>query len=717
MPNIIGPDVSFYQDDPETPQGINFVKMKESTEFVIVRAGQNLWIDPDFKYNYREAKLAGLRRGSYWFYDSRANPKRQAELWYQSLEGDLGELPLFADFEDSYGGQYKGWRQWFDFLERLKELVGSKEIAIYTAFYYWRDNAPNATTQASNLEYFHQYPLWIANYGATKPNIPKPWKADEWLFWQFTEVGDGALYGVESKGIDLNYFNGDLETFKARFPAGPVGPPPPPPPKPGPGTKHRVTVAALRMRAGPGTNTEIIGRLKQNDIVVEITANTDRTWIKVTRSDGLVGWVSNEYLIVEEIPDAPPPPPDPEPTNRYFKATTRLKVREGPGTTFSTLGILDKDDIVEEIGATTDRSWLQIKRNDGLTGWSFSTYLTPTDSAPPPPPPPPPPVPVEKEWYRVVPATLIVRAEPGPSAIRLGALQKDDIVPALEESEDKTWAKIRRVDGLTGWCHKNFLALLGEDRPSTVRQRLAAGILYFRKASNTPRPIVTHALTIDLRASEYHFIVTPPDDDSGGVCTRTVSEFLQQFEVHVAINGDGFTYLNPAPPNDYCPDRDAVMPNGFAASRGRIYSERGGPTVYVNQNNEITFNIPKGKIFNAISGDRMVLVKGKPVANLATNIPNPRTALGLSSNGRVLVLIVVDGRQPGYSEGVDFPELAALLTSFGAYTGVNMDGGGSSALVIRGVDGLPRVLNTPIDSNVPGRERSLANHLGIFIKK
>ncbi len=470
------------------------------------------------------------------------------------------------------------------------------------------------------------------------------------------------------------------------------------------------------VRSGPGTNYDIIGRLKQDDIVVEISANTDRTWIKIKRSDNLVGWASNDYLIIEEVPDAPPPPPDPEPTNRYFKATTRLKVREGPGTTFSTVGILDKDDIVEEIGATTDRSWLQIKRNDGLTGWSFSTYLVETNTAPPPPPPPPPPVPPLKDWYRVVPSTLIVRDGPATSAVRLGTLQKDDIVPTIGESDDKTWVKIRKVDGLTGWCHKNFLTFLGESMPSTVRQRLSTGTLYFRKESQEPRKIVAHVLTIDLRAAEFHCIVTPADDESGGICTRTVSEFLEQFQVHIAINGDGFTYLNPTSPNNFCPGRDAVMPNGFAASRGKVYSERVGPTVYINQNNDVTFNVPKGKIFNAVSGDRMVLVKGKLVENLATNMPNPRTAIGLSSNGRVLILMVVDGRQPDYSEGVNFPELAALLTSFGAYTGINMDGGGSSTLVIKGVDGLPRVLNIPIDSNIPGRERAVANHLGIFIK-
>ena len=95
MRQIIGPDVSFYQDDPGTPQEINFVRMNQTTDFVIIRAGQNLWVDSDFKNNWRRAKEAGLPRGSYWFYDSRADPRQQAELWFNLLNGDLGELPSF----------------------------------------------------------------------------------------------------------------------------------------------------------------------------------------------------------------------------------------------------------------------------------------------------------------------------------------------------------------------------------------------------------------------------------------------------------------------------------------------------------------------------------------------------------------------------------------------------------------------------------------------
>ena len=208
---VIGPDVSFYQDDNATERMIDFAKMESNAGYVIIRSGQNLWADPDFKLNWQTAKGV-LPRGSYWFYDSRVEPKRQADLWVSLFAGDLGELPLFCDFEDNYDGTYKGWRHWYTFIERLKALVPGKEIGIYTAYYYWLENTAYSN---GGVEYFKQYPLWVANYGVTSPLVPKPWT--EWLFWQYTDKGDGSLYGVESKNIDLNYFNGDMDAFRTRF--------------------------------------------------------------------------------------------------------------------------------------------------------------------------------------------------------------------------------------------------------------------------------------------------------------------------------------------------------------------------------------------------------------------------------------------------------------------------------------------------------------------
>ncbi len=799
MAYIIGPDVSFYQDDPETPQGIDFVKMRQSAEFVIIRAGQNLWVDPDFKFNWKQSKLAGFPRGSYWFYDSRADPKRQAELWVQQFEGDFGELPLFADFEDRYNGTYKGWRNWYNFLERLKQLVPGKEIAIYTAFYYWRDNAPNPATQPNELAYFRQYPLWIANYGATKPLIPKPWGEDEWLFWQYTETGDGKLYGVESKGIDLNYFNGDLEAFRKRFKLSDAPPPPPPDEGTPTGKMYRVTAQTLSVYEGPASNLTVLGALAANEIVEEVGATPDRTWLRVRRADkslngwclasflqeqtappddgtptgkiyqvtavpslrvregpgtsyasiatlptnekveeigsnadrswlrirkldnSLKGWCSALYLKLVQTPPEPPPPAD----KKYKRVTTTaLNVREGPGTSFKALGFVTFGEVVEALGSNADKTWVNIaKLGSPLKGWSSAQYLMDVEDAPPPVPDgmtPIAPFDEDKRWYRVAIAPLPVRETPGASAKILGTLVLDDTVPALDES-NPNWIQIRRVDGLTGWCEKKNFVFLSSARPASVRQNLFRGVTYLYKDLTSPRKNRMHVMAVDLQTTGLEFLVTPSPNTNGLICTRIPARFLKEFGLGFAVNGDGFAYQNPTtfPPAAYCPGGgEPVKVNGYAASRGKVYSsvKNGQPIVYINSKNQVVINQTPATVFNAVSGDRLIVQYGQVVKNLADATPNPRTGIGLNKLGRWLIFMVIDGRQPGVSEGVTISELAEQLISYGAYTAVNMDGGGSSAMVIRGVDGNPVLLNTPIDQNIPGKERSVANHIGLLVK-
>ena len=59
----------------------------------------------------------------------------------------------------------------------------------------------------------------------------------------------------------------------------------------------------------------------------------------------------------------------------------------------------------------------------------------------------------------------------------------------------------------------------------------------------------------------------------------------------------------------------------------------------------------------------------------------PRTAFGISADGRWLYGVVVDGRQPGYSLGADMYDLVRILKAAGAVDAINMDGGGSATLV------------------------------------
>jgi exopolysaccharide biosynthesis protein len=214
--------------------------------------------------------------------------------------------------------------------------------------------------------------------------------------------------------------------------------------------------------------------------------------------------------------------------------------------------------------------------------------------------------------------------------------------------------------------------------------------------------------------------VTPPLRETvPQLCTRTTSQFLDDHDMQIAINGDGYFYLDPTdyPPLSYCTSSDPVKLIGYAASRGKVYSPKapGHPVLYINQRNEITFDVPKGKIFNAISGDRMLVSKGKKVAGLDAQVFNPRTAIGINQNGRYVYLMVIDGRET--SIGATFSQTADLLLSHGVYHAMALDGGGSSTMVIEGVNRLPRLLNTPVNQDTPKKERAVANHLGISLKK
>jgi phosphodiester glycosidase len=84
---------------------------------------------------------------------------------------------------------------------------------------------------------------------------------------------------------------------------------------------------------------------------------------------------------------------------------------------------------------------------------------------------------------------------------------------------------------------------------------------------------------------------------------------------------------------------------------------------------------------------------------------HPRTAIGVLSDGRAL-LLVVDGRQPALSVGMSLEELAQLLVEFGAVDAINLDGGGSTTMVVE-----RKIVNHPSD---PTGERPVSD--GIVVR-
>ncbi|HTP00003.1 MAG TPA: phosphodiester glycosidase family protein [Anaerolineales bacterium] len=267
------------------------------------------------------------------------------------------------------------------------------------------------------------------------------------------------------------------------------------------------------------------------------------------------------------------------------------------------------------------------------------------------------------------------------------------------------------------------LAIYDRGRPAPVpmREKLFDGVTYTRMVRLSPRPLMIHAITIDLKVGGIHLLVTPADEKGAQypLRARTTSQFLQQNGLQLAINGDGFAPWWSHSVADYYPHvGDPVQPRGNAASRGRVYwtSQAAVPTLYINSRNGLSFDAPAHP-YNAISGETLLLMGGQLIPDLNDTVTQPRSAVGFSKNGRYLYLVVVDGRQPLYSEGMTLKELAGLMQSLGANYAMNLDGGGSSTLVVQGSNGRPRVLNSPIDNYIPGRERPVANHLGVFVEK
>lgn len=258
-----------------------------------------------------------------------------------------------------------------------------------------------------------------------------------------------------------------------------------------------------------------------------------------------------------------------------------------------------------------------------------------------------------------------------------------------------------------------FLRPQPDDTTSTLFQ----GVIYQRDSRTTPRPVVIHVIRVNLGADGVGIHVTPGDPDQDlPLPARRTSAYLAEYGVQVAINGDGFEPWSSQSLINYYPHTgDPVDVIGEAVSAGIRYSNTtdAEPTLYFNNSNVARINFAPGNVENAISGNQTLVAQGRSYNNDDSQA-EPRTAVGLDRRRRELILVVVDGRQPGYSEGLTLAELADVMLELGAYEAINLDGGGSSTLVVESPSGQPRILNSPVNHGIPGRERPVGNHLGIF---
>ena len=234
---------------------------------------------------------------------------------------------------------------------------------------------------------------------------------------------------------------------------------------------------------------------------------------------------------------------------------------------------------------------------------------------------------------------------------------------------------------------------------------------------------VIHALRIDLQDPNIRLFTTQPipnnyQAESRETAGLKTSEFLLNNDLQVAINAN---FFSP------CCSQSSGSPmdvEGLAISDGNLVSSQedadfAAAMLFSSANvpSMIPINWPATStdgVANAVTGKYALVVNG---TNVASNGPiHPRTAIGYSADKRYLILMTIDGRQPGYSDGAEDINTAEWMIRLGAYEAVNLDGGGSTTMVVSDGQGGATLVNRPIHNNVAGLERVVANHLGVYAR-
>ena len=171
---------------------------------------------------------------------------------------------------------------------------------------------------------------------------------------------------------------------------------------------------------------------------------------------------------------------------------------------------------------------------------------------------------------------------------------------------------------------------------------------------------------------------------------RRTRDFLEEHRAH---GTNMVLAVNTSPWNPWEPPfthRHARLPHLTVLNGGIVsHTTKRGPMLVIYTNNvavitnalddadlpSVVLAHPGFKIIMK-AGEMLGASDGKRRPKLA-----PRTAFGISADGRYLYILVVDGRQEGYSLGADMLDLARLLKAAGAWDAINMDGGGSSTIV------------------------------------
>jgi len=264
-------------------------------------------------------------------------------------------------------------------------------------------------------------------------------------------------------------------------------------------------------------------------------------------------------------------------------------------------------------------------------------------------------------------------------------------------------------------------AVLHLAEPPDLSQPQAARIIYWETAWQGSRPVRLHLLRIDLADPNWE-VVTLIDDDPDGdgpaeAILRPPAEHAARHGAVAAVNANAFWHVGSI--------SDEERKRGWYAGKhvniaGAVVHD--GVLRSPPEEQRVDFWIDadgRGRVGRVGEGARQavsnlagpLLHEGKIVANDSPDL-HPRSLVGVDASGRYMLLVVADGRQRGYSEGLSLRESAELMRSLGCRDAINLDGGGSSIMLTVSADGYI-IRNRPSD----GRPRPVPVMLGVIPRR
>lgn len=231
-------------------------------------------------------------------------------------------------------------------------------------------------------------------------------------------------------------------------------------------------------------------------------------------------------------------------------------------------------------------------------------------------------------------------------------------------------------------------------------------LVYWSEVHQQPRPLRMFGVRVDLFSPQYEVVaLLTPDPDGHGPAEGVLEKPLpiaSRCGVLAAVNANAFGALPDAAGNRNRQWKQGMPVDiaGWAKSGGNQASppERGYVSFWIEPQGRGRLDALEHPVEarESVAGFNALLRQGKLAVGKDEPL-HPRTALGLDESGRWLWLVVVDGRQKEYSEGMTEYELATLMQELGCWDALNLDGGGSSVL-IADTDGRGlKVVNSPSD--------------------